>query len=351
MYFSKKKSGTFSSTVLLVCLFLLVCACETKLPEKQVLQGNAFGTTFAIQYFTDIPLHLEKGVDSVIDAVNRSVSTYQKDSDISRINNGDSTVVVDAIFSHVYDISEQVYTQSSGYFDPTIGVLRNAYGFGDEQPIEHIDQKVLDSLMRFVGFQKVRLLEDGTIRKADPAIYFDFNAVAKGYGIDLIGKYLEDQGIENYLIELGGELLARGKNLARDQRWVAGVEAVDSEVWQRSTEAMVALDNRAMAASGNYRKFRIDSATGRKYVHTINPLTGEAQQSDVTSATVIAPNCTLADAYATAFMAMGLERSKLLLTKLKEVDAYLTYADSLSPSNIFMTHGFEMSLLLPEIPD
>ncbi len=337
--------------ILICCLVIALAACQPKTPEKSVLQGNAFGTTFGIQFFSEEALDIEKDVDSIIYVVNRSVSTYQADSDISKINSGDSTVVVDDIFKEVYRVSEVVYTNSTGYFDPTIGVLRNAYGFGDEQPLERIDSITLDSLMRFVGFDKVKLKGDGTIQKEAPEIYFDFNAVAKGYGIDLIGDYLEARGVENYIIELGGELRAKGRNLEKDKVWVAGVESVDSELSDRSTEALVTLENKAMAASGNYRKFRIDSVTGKKYVHTINPLTGEAEQGDVTSATVIAPTCIIADAYATAFMAMGLERSKELLKTLDEVEAYLTYSDETSDYGVFMTEGFEKELLLPEIPD
>ncbi len=337
--------------ILLYSFLIALAACQPKNAEKSVLQGNAFGTTFFIQYFSDSTFDIEKDVDSIIYVVNRSVSTYQADSDISKINKGDSTIVVDDIFKEVYRVSEMVYANSKGYFDPTIGVLRNAYGFGDEQPLERIDSLTLDSMMRFVGFDKVKLKGDGTIQKETPEIYFDFNAVAKGYGIDLIGDYLEGQGVENYIIELGGELRAKGRNLEKDKIWVAGVESVDSELDDRITSAIVALENKAMAASGNYRKFRIDSATGKKYVHTINPLTGEAEQGDVTSATVIAPTCIVADAYATAFMAMGLERSKELLKTLVGIEAYLTYSDETSDYGVFMTEGFEKALLLPEIPN
>lgn len=311
-------------------------------PEKaMVLQGNAFGTTYSIQYFSEVPLEAEKGIDSVIYLVNKSVSTYLPKSDISRINQGDTTVVTDAIFKEVFRISETVYTNSKGYFDPTIGVLRNAYGFGDEKPLERMDSTTLDSLRKFVGFRKVRILTDGTVRKDLPEIYFDFNAIAKGYGIDLIGRYLESKGVEHYLIELGGELLAKGNNVGKDASWRAGIESIDSELGNRSASAIIKLEDKAMAASGNYRKFRIDPESGQKYVHTINPLTGKAQQSDITSATVVASNCALADAYATTFMAMGLEQSKELLPTLDQVEAYLTYVDSDNIPKVFITEGFQ----------
>jgi len=321
-------------------LFLLF-SCGSKEPKSILLQGEAFGTNYNIQFYSEKDIDFKKGLDSVIDAVNHSVSTYIPESDISKINRGDSTVVVDSIFREVFEISSEVNQKTNGYFDPTIGVLRNAYGFGDVKPLKNIDSTTLDSLMEFVGFQKVKLNSDGSISKEYPQIYFDFNAVAKGFGIDCIGRYLESKGVENYLIELGGEILAKGENLEKNQEWVVGIEAVNSELEDRSFEATVKLKNVGMASSGNYRKFRIDSITGKKYVHTLNPLTGSAEQSDVTSATVIAPTCGVADAYATSFMALGLEKSKELLNNLPDIEAYLTYNDSLNHQQVFITDGFK----------
>ena len=324
---------------------LFIISCGNKNQHKSVLQGDAFGTTYTIQVYSEKKLNLEKGIDSVIYVVNKSVSTYQPNSDISKINRGDSTIVVDAIFTEVYRISETVYTNTQGFFDPTIGVLRNAYGFGDVKPLKEIDSLTLDSLMQYVGFRKVRINADGTISKKHPEIYFDFNAIAKGYGIDCIGNYLEANGISNYLIELGGEILTQGINLDKNKNWVVGIENVDSQLEDRSYSTTVTLKNEAMAASGNYRKFRIDSLTGKKYVHTLNPLTGSAKKSDVTSATVIAATCALADAYATAFMALGLEKSKEVLKNISGIEVYLTYNNDSNTEKVFITEGFKNRLL------
>ncbi len=323
----------------------LFFSCKEETPQAFVLQGDAFGTTYSIQYYAPEIFDAEKGIDSVLHAVNRSVSTYMPNSDISKINRGDTTVVVDAIFKEVFRISEAVHKNSHGYFDPTIGVLRNAYGFGDTKPVEEIDAHVLDSLMRYVGFNKVTILSSGRVMKEHPEIYFDFNAVAKGYGIDCLGRYLEAQGITNYLIELGGEILTRGKNLSREKPWIVGIETVDSQLENRNYQATITLKDMAMASSGNYRKYRIDSITGKKYVHTLNPLTGSAEQSDVTSATVVANSCGEADAYATALMALGLNRSKELLEVTSGISAYLTYNDSLGNARVFMTEDFEKLLV------
>lgn len=327
--------------LLFLASLLILYSCGTKGSMEKVLQGNAFGTTYTIQYFTEAEFASVKGIDSVIYAVNKSVSTYMPNSDISKINRGDSTVVVDAIFKEVYRISETVYTNSKGFFDPTIGVLRNAYGFGDVKPLKQIDSLTLDSLRQFVGFRKVMITAEGTIKKKYPQIYLDFNAVAKGYGIDRMGAYLESEGVSNYIIELGGEILAKGSNLGEEKYWIAGIEAIDSNLEDRSYAATVALNDKGMASSGNYRKFRIDEVTGKKYVHTINPHTGKAEQSDVTSATVIAPTCALADAYATAFMAMGIENSKRLLQELPQIEAYLTHTDGNNNTLVFVTQRFK----------
>jgi thiamine biosynthesis lipoprotein len=335
-----------------ISALVLFISCEKKEAQKGVLQGNAFGTSYTIQYYASTARNansesiiLEKGIDSVIHAVNKSVSTYMPKSDISRINGGDKTVVVDAIFNEVFRISETVYTNSHGYFDPTIGVLRNAYGFGDVKPMERIDAAVLDSLMQFVGFNKVTISGDGIVMKERPEIYFDFNAVAKGYGIDCIGRYLESRDVSDYLIELGGEILSKGMNSAKGKLWVVGIENVDSSIENREYAATIKLQDKGMASSGNYRKFRIDSLSGKKYVHTINPLTGSAEQSDVTSATVVASSCGVADAYATALMALGLEKSKDLLKVTAGIEAYLTYNDSLNVQQVFMTEGFRNLLV------
>lgn len=327
--------------LLFIPVLLLFIFCEKKEPQPLFLQGNAFGTTYNIQFYSEKNIDYKKGLDSVIDAVNQSVSTYVPDSDISKVNKGDSTVVVDSIFREVFKISEAVNKKTNGYFDPTVGVLRNAYGFGDVKPLKNIDSTTLDSLMQYVGFSKVKINNDGTVSKEYPQIYFDFNAVAKGFGIDCLGRYLESKGVTDYLIELGGEILTKGQNVEIGQEWVVGIEAVDSELEDRSFEATVNLKNVGMASSGNYRKFRVDSLTGKKYVHTLNPLTGSAEKSDVTSATVIAPTCGVADAYATSFMALGLEKSKKLLKNLPNVEAYLTYSDSLNNHKVFITEGFK----------
>ena len=327
-------------------LFLiLMVSCKNERPQKSFFQGQAFGTTFSIQVYSINEIDFEKGIDSVLSKVNNSVSTYIPESDISKINSGNTTIIVDDIFIDNFNISAEVYEITGGFFDPTIGVLRNAYGFGDTNSIQEIDSLALDSMMKFVGFNKVKLTSENKIEKLYPEIYIDFNAVAKGYGIDLIGSYLDSKGVGNYLIELGGEILAKGKNIEKNKSWLVGIENVNLSLDDKSYSSIIALENIAMATSGNYRKFRIDSLTGKKFVHTLNPITGSAAKSDITSATVLAPTCALADAYATAFMALGLEKSKAILKNINEIDVYFTYNDQNNEEQVFATEGLKNRLL------
>ncbi|MFT4943689.1 MAG: thiamine biosynthesis lipoprotein [Flavobacteriales bacterium] len=331
-------------TLLLFVLIFAACKNEPSVIKK-VLQGNAFGTTYTIQYFTGSNFDAQKEIDSVLYSVNKSMSTYMYQSDISKINRGDSTIVVDALFKEVWRISEIVYINSQGYFDPTVGSLRNAYGFGDTPYLDVIDNKVLDSVRTLVGFRKVAIQEDGTLHKEYPNIYIDFNAVAKGYGIDCLGNMLIRNNVTDFIIELGGEVLAKGKNVLKNKPWTSGVEAIGSDIEDRRAVVYFTLQDKGLAGSGNYRKYRVDDTTGKKYVHTINPLTGLAEQNNVTSATVLAPTCALADAYATACMAMGFEKAKAMLETLKDVDAYLTYVDANKASRTYITKGFENLIL------
>ena len=327
-------------------LFLiLMVSCKNERPQKSFFQGQAFGTTFSIQVYSINEIDFEKGIDSVLSKVNNSVSTYIPESDISKINNGNTAIIVDNIFIDNFNISAEVYEITGGFFDPTIGVLRNAYGFGDTNSIQEIDSLALDSMMKFVGFNKVKLTPENKIEKLYPEIYIDFNAVAKGYGIDLIGSYLDSKGVGNYLIELGGEILAKGKNIEKNKSWLVGIENVNLSLDDKSYSSIIALENIAMATSGNYRKFRIDSLTGKKFVHTLNPITGSAAKSDITSATVLAPTCALADAYATAFMALGLEKSKAILKNINEIDVYFTYNNQNNEEQVFATEGLKNRLL------
>ncbi|WP_105003470.1 FAD:protein FMN transferase [Tenacibaculum sp. SG-28] len=306
-----------------ICLICVV-ACKKSSPTDPTtkLAGVVFGTTYSIKYVADTDY--KTSIDSLFQITNASLSTYIADSDISRINAGDTTVVVDNLFLEVFQKSKRIYKETSGYFDPTVCNLVNAWGFGYKKEQQDLDSAQVKTLMAHVGFDKI-VVNDRKLRKEDAAVCLDFNSIAKGYGIDVVGRFLESKGIVNYLVEIGGEIRARGVKF-NGELWKVGIDNPNTD-GSRSFSKLVTLDNQSMASSGNYRKFRI-GANGKKYVHTINPKTGFAVESNLLSATVFAPgDCADVDAYATAFMAMGFEKTKLFLAKFPELRVVLLYVN------------------------
>lgn len=331
----------------LIYIFLIASfiSCGNQDVESHEFYGEALGTTYSIRYFSSDDFDFEKALDSIYEDINASMSTYRIDSDISKINRGDTSVTVDENFRNVFEASGVIYKQSKGFFDPTVGALVNAYGFGPGKQLKDIDSLELDSLRKFVGFNKINLKGNNHLSKEDSRVYLDFNAIAKGYTIDVIGNYLDSMGVENYLIELGGELVARGENIEKQQAWVVGIDDPQQEEGRRQLKARVQLKNSALATSGNYRKFRVDSVSGQKFVHTINPKTGKAERSNLLSASVITDNCMMADGYATTFMALGLERSKEMLERLENVEVYLIYSAENGEVKTYVSPGFQKFLL------
>ncbi len=304
--------------------------------------GGALGTTYSILYFSneEIPL---KSLDSIFSVVNTSMSTYMPSSDISKINKGDTEVKVDEMFQEVLSLSKEINKVTYGYFDPTVGKLVNAWGFGPKNLKLEMTPKVVDSLKQYVGLSKLKLNQNNTIEKQNKNITLDFNAIAKGYCVDRIAVFLNQQNINNYLIELGGELVAKGRKISTDKPWTVGIDD-PNQTDVRTLISTLSLENKAMATSGNYRKFRIDSLTGQKFVHTINPLTGLTEVSSVLSVSVLANNCATADAFATAFMAMPLEKTKQLVNNRPDIEAYILFSVSKDSIGKFVSRGFAKAL-------
>ena len=305
-------------------LMFLFISCSTEENNLKIIQGNAIGTTFTIRYLDKEGENFEPKIDSLIKAINKSTSTYIPSSDISRINKGDTTIVIDAYFEEVFYKSEKIFNETNGDFDPTIGVLVNAWGFGPGDKLENLDSIQIKKLLKFVGFDKVKI-EDGKVIKKYPEIYFDFNAIGKGFLVDVVARLFEAYKIENYLVEIGGEIRARGVN-EKNIPWRIAIENPNFD-GTRSFATAIQLIDESIATSGNYRKFRT-TEDGKKYVHTINTKTGYASESNLLSASVISKaDCADVDGYATAFMAMGLEKTKLFLDKHPELKAFLIYID------------------------
>ena len=310
----------------ILILFLALCAsCHSK-KEMQIvrLEGFVFGTTYHITFVNDRPNTFQKSIDSLFDLMNASLSTYVPDSDISKINKRDTTIVVDAYFKEVLQKAQRIHRETSGFFDPTVGSLVNAWGFGPEKMNVAPDSTSVLKMMQHVGLDKISL-EKGTLKKQHPDVYIDFNSIAKGFGVDVVGRFLESKNSTNYLVEIGGEIRARGVNL-KGNNWRVAIENPNTDGTQ-SLYTTVELANESMATSGNYRKFRI-ADTGQKYVHTINPKTGFATASNLLSASVISQiDCADVDAYATAFMAMGVSRVKEFLETNTQLKVLLIYSD------------------------
>lgn len=323
---------------LFIACFVFFIACKKNQSNLKTLQGNAIGTTYSIKYIEEKNSNFELKVDSIVNAVNKSTSTYIPTSDISKINQGDTTIIVDAIFEEVFKKSEKIFNETDGDFDPTVGVLVNAWGFGPETKINNLDSLKVDSLLTYVGFNKVNI-NNKKVSKLYPAIYFDFNAIGKGYLVDVISREFEAANIKNYMVEIGGEIRVRGKN-QHNEYWKIAIEN-PNEDGTRSFATVIQLKNEAMATSGNYRKYRI-TEDGKKYVHTINAKTGYANQSNLLSASVITNgDCADADGYATALMAMGLDKSIAFLKKHTELKAFLIYVDENDEIKTYATSNFD----------
>lgn len=286
--------------------------------------GTIFGTTYNIIYLGDAKDY-SKSIDSIFEATNKSVSTYIPTSLISKVNKGDTTIEIDTIFKEVFIKSKKIFNETAGFFDPTVGSLVNAYGFGPKNTKLDLTKTQIDSIMNFVGLDKVSL-KNSQIIKSNANVYLDFNSIAKGFGIDLVARFFEDKGIASYLIEIGGEIRTKGVK-DEGKPWVIQiVNPVDAE--NNGGYTKINLSDKSMATSGNYRKFRI-ADNGTKYVHTVNPKTGLAQESNLLSASVIAASdCADVDAYATAIMAMGLEQAMVFVEKRTDLKVILIYNDS-----------------------
>jgi apbE family lipoprotein len=332
---------------LVFILTMVMVACQPSVNEKvYLIEGEAQGSTYHIKYIAERDENLKPAIDSILEVIDLSMSTYRPDSAISKINQGDTTVVVDQHFRKVFEASQQIWQESEGLFDPTVGVLVNAWGFG-KQKISEADlptDKKIDSLRKYVGFDKVALTEKNIIKKRYTEILFDFNAIAQGYTSDVVANYLSARGIKNYIVEIAGEMYLKGKNTVEDKSWTIGVENPLKPLDDRDLVATIQFTNQGLATSGNYRKVWTDS-NGRKYVHSINPLTGRATQSDVLSATVVAPSTMLADGYATMFMVMGLAKSKAFLEKHPDLAVLLVYSDDKHQEATYKTKSFEKLII------
>ena len=290
---------------------------------KLTLAGKTMGTTYNIVYLDDANRDFQTSIDSLLVVFNESLSTYVPDSELSQFNLRDTIDFKLPYFLPVLKASKTVYEKSGGAFDPTVGPLVNVWGFGPGGP-ELKDSTDINLLLKLVGFEKIEF-DDKQLRKKIPGIYLDFSAIAKGYGVDVVGDFLRARGIENFLIEIGGELVARGVN-EKGELWKVGVNRPEESANASDLISIIALQDRGMATSGNYRNYYVKDSV--KISHTINPATGYPVNHNLLSATVLAKDCMTADAYATAIMVMGTEKGIALDSALNEIEVFLIYSDA-----------------------
>lgn len=319
----------------IIVLFLpILYSCESNY-KKISLAGEAQGTYYAITYFDKNGRNYQPQIDSLLRAFDLSVSLWVDESVISRINRGDTTVVPDEVFIYNFNLSKQISQQSEGYFDFTIGPLASAWGFHRRNKLEMSNNQI-DSLMALVDFNKVSLI-DGKVVKEDPRMSFDFNAIAQGHSVDLIVEMLDSFGLQHFLVDVGGEIVAR--NTKPDgSYWQVGIESpASNRDDERDVDVIVSLKNKGLATSGSYRKYF--EKDGLRYSHTISPKTGRPVDHNLLSVTVMADNAAEADAWATAFMVMGLEKSVEMIKKHSNLEAYFIFWTSEGTYGTFATEG------------
>lgn len=304
----------------------------------QTDQGLVFGTIYKITYQSEE--NLKDEIEAELKKVDNSLSPFNKASVITHINEN-TDLTADSLFTEVFLLAKQISQETHGAFDITVAPLVNAWGFGFKNAAQ-VDSIMIDSLHQFVGIDKVELI-DGKVVKKDPRLMLDCSAIAKGYGVDCVARLLDSKGIRNYMIDIGGELVMKGEN-PKMETWSIGVNKPidDSLSVNQEIQAVLKLTNVGLATSGNYRNFYYKG--GKKYAHTIDPRTGYPIQHNILSATVVAPDCATADAYATSFMVLGLDSAKQICNAHPELDAYFIYTTDKGNTEIYYTTGMKQYL-------
>jgi len=297
-----------------------------------VSEGKIFGTVYHIKYEYTRDLHDE--IRAELLKVDSSLSLFNESSLLSRLNRNE-TDECDSLFVEVMRKAEEVARATDGAFDVTVAPLVNAWGFGFKNA-GNVTQAQIDSLLPLVGHDKVRLENGNRLWKQHPGVTVDCGAIAKGYAVDRVARMLNVLGIGNYMVEIGGEVVTHGKN-AEGKKWRIGVNKPVDGAGSAEVQNVLALDNLALATSGNYRNFYYKD--GKKYAHSIDPRTGWPVQHSLLSASVIAPDCATADAYATAFMVMGMDRAEEVLVKHPELKAFFIYVDEVGGYNVWYSDG------------
>ena len=354
--------NSFLPLLMLSSLLLWMACGQATLKHKlkyQSISGKTMGTTYNITYSDTIDREIQADIDQLLVEINQEVSTYIDSSVISTFNQTPEEFPLegnlyasifqptnDHHFRYNFGFSKEVYRRTGGAFDPTVMPLVNYWGFGytEKKAVTAIDSAKVDSLMSVVGLNRIKYQTSGGVNKLvkeQPEIQLDFSALAKGYAVDEVASLLNEKGVQNYLVEIGGEVVCKGKNKRKDW-WSIGVSTPEEGAKIQEIFSSISLQNKAMATSGNYRNYYKVGETS--YAHTINPKTGFPEKSNLLSVTVLAESCILADAYATAFMVMGLDKSYTLAAAVDGLEAYFIYSGEKGELLVKYTEGMKAFL-------
>jgi thiamine biosynthesis lipoprotein len=324
--------------ILLFILFFSV-ACKQK-GQYISNEGFIYGTVYHVTYESPNGRGLQEEMEAVMNELGNSMSTFIPTSTISKINKNEDTAL-DEYFLAIFDKAQEVSEITDGAFDITVAPMVNVWGFGFKNK-EQVTPELIDSLKNIVGYKKVKV-ENGQFVKEHPSTMLDCSAIAKGFACDMVGEFLREKGCKNYMVEIGGEVVAKGKN-EKGNYWAIGISNPNENEFfgNQQLKAIVQLKDRALATSGNYRNFYVED--GVKYAHTIDPKTGYPVQHSLLSTTVLADDCMTADAFATAFMVSGLEKSIEIAEADQDIEVYFIYSDEEGNFKTYISPGFKEML-------
>ena len=326
-----------------ILVFVVFFSCSSADDEILVINsGEAQGTYYHIKYMSSNGKDYNNQIDSIIQKVDSSLSIYKDFSLISKLNNYQN-LLVDTLFKSVYIAAEHVFLQTKGYFDCTVSPLVNAWGFYNQNldTLPLVDSLRISLILKHVGFQKIELISDSLLLPKNMKL--DFNALAQGFTIDLIADYFQNMNVINYMIEIGGEVIAHGKN-DRGDIWKIGIDKPLQEPDLNDRfQLILNLENKALATSGSYRKFY--EVDGVRYSHTINPFNGFPTQNKLLSVSVVHSSCMLADAYATAFMVMGVRETKRFVIENSDIDVFMVYLDEFGDMKNYISPNMQKRVI------
>ena len=341
MDYKKKSLGYLIMGVLVIIFAFLFYSPFKKQKEYIHNEGKAQGTYYSATYLQPDGKDLQPEIEKLFKEFDLSLSTYNPNSIISKINKNNDSVVTDVYFETMFEAAQKVSEHTNGAFDITVAPLVNAWGFGFGNH-ERSKAPDVEKLLPLVGYQKVKLVNHKLI-KENPDIMIDASAIAQGYSADLIAQLFEKNNCENYMIDIGGEIVCKGVN-PKGELWHIGIDkpVEDPENANGELQTIINVSNVGLTTSGNYRQFYYKD--GKKLAHTINPRTGLPVEHNLLSATVVASNCTLADAYATAFMVLGVDSALKVCKTIEGMDCYLIYTDKDGQYQVTYTEGFKKYL-------